>query len=112
MATLAQGGEMSQPLKRHRLLLRLFLWELKSIPEYSTSFPTGQTIGKLWKCNQDPISEPSHWVVAMYIPDDHPGYVGIVWFDVELRAGPEPGGYSPPDWGNTKHFRYSMRKSA
>lgn len=102
-------------MKRRRLLLRLFPWELESIDEYSCSLPTGTTIGKMWKRDMNEAERyhtgrplPEEWVVAMYIPDDRPDSVGIVWFNVELRQGPHPRSYHAPDWCNRKHFKFSL----
>lgn len=93
-------------MKRQRLLLRLYWWELASMDEYSTSLPTGQTVGKLWKRNCNAFSDkPDDWLVGMYIPDSTPGYIGIVWFNVELKSGPHPPTYQSPDWSNYKQWR-------
>jgi len=54
--------------------------ELEALPEYSTTVPTGTTIGKRWKRNLNWRSDlPPRWVVGEYVADPEPGYVQIHW---------------------------------
>jgi len=87
-------------MKREKLLLNLFTWELDSMNEYSSTLPTGRTPGKMWK-----RAIRDGWQVGMYIPDADPMMIGIVWFNVQLRSGPMPRLYAPPDWNNHGHWR-------
>ena len=82
------------------------------MPEYSTSLPTGTTIGKIWKCDKNAFTKkPPYWVVGMYIPDADPKYRSIVWFNIELRQGPMPRRYKAPDWSNYKQFEHEQRQA-
>lgn len=76
--------------------------ELLKLPEYSTTLPTGQTIGKRWRRDinfmarrifahlhfWDGTPEPEdngvRWIVGEYVPDSEPSYVGISWSRVEI----------------------------
>lgn len=76
--------------------------ELTELYEYSTSIPTGTTIGKRWRRNLNayvrpqvthlhffdsvPVREvlPPLWVIGEYVACDEPGMVGIKWFRTEL----------------------------
>lgn len=92
--------ELAQEQRRERLTLYLFAWELESMPEYSTTLPTGTTVGKLWKRNLNVHhrrAEP-RWLVCMYGPDSDPKMVAIWHAEVVLRHGPAPRVYRPPDW--------------
>lgn len=60
-------------LPRERISRRI----LDSLPEYSISVPTGQTIGKVWKCRVDPWDESQGWLIREYVPCDEPGMIGI-----------------------------------
>lgn len=58
--------------------------ELRELPEYSCSLPTGTTIGKQWKCDyaafgRKPPGSPKEWWMAEYVDDPAPDMVGIVW---------------------------------
>ena len=44
------------------------------LPEYSSSIPTGTTIGKQWKRR-----EGNNWYLGEYIPHEDPKLVGISW---------------------------------
>ncbi len=92
-----------------RNTIRLFLWELESMPEYSCSLPSGQTFWKMWRRNmyasrRGPHREP-RWVVGQYTPHPDPKTVGIRWFKVHLREGPKPRFYTAPDWVNMARWR-------
>lgn len=106
-------------------IIRLFPWELKSMPEYSCTLPSATTLWKMWKRDvNEPIrfhkkkDLPRCWVVGQFIPHETPGFVGIRWFEVHLREGPKPVNYKPPDWNNFQCWRLeqderrsSMRES-
>ena len=113
--------------------------------EYSCSLPSGTTIWKMWKrnnnafavgircsncpltgradthrlpgpmcpkCNQDTLTKfdlPDKWYVGQYVPCDIPGQIGIRWFEVIFKEGPQPRSYSPPDWSN--YDRWKREKS-
>lgn len=74
-------------------------WEFQQLPEYSTSLPTGTTIGKTWKralmraLPPDPMSsfpraEPTgEWSLGEYVPHPEPGQVGIKWRALLVVAG-------------------------
>lgn len=49
-----------------------------SLLEYSTSLPTGQTIGKVWKQNMrfGRAGEPE-WVICEYVDHEDPNLIGI-----------------------------------
>lgn len=99
-------------MERKRLTLFLYPWELDSMPEYSTTLPTGTTVGKVWRAdkNVNVRGASPEWVVAMYIPDEDPKMVGIVWFNVELRQGPHPRGYAKPDWSNSDQWKRDQKE--
>lgn len=74
--------------------------EFQDLPEYSCSLPTGTTIGKRWKKNQDAyrgehsvISAaeekitgiPVNWWMGEYIEDPDPKLVGIKWRKIALK---------------------------
>lgn len=63
--------------------IRLNQSELNALLEYSTSVPTGTTIGKRWKRKTD-----SGWLIGEYIPDQDPKRVGIKWYKVEIIDAP------------------------
>jgi hypothetical protein len=59
--------------------------ELAALPEYSTTNPTGTTVGKLWKCDAMaiprirrtvPADEPPLWLVCEWVAAE-PGYVRV-----------------------------------
>lgn len=54
--------------------------EFQSLLEYSTTIPTGTTIGKRWRRNTG-----EGWLMGEYIPDPQgdPGMVGIKWRKIE-----------------------------
>jgi len=59
--------------------------ELDKLLEYSTSIPTGTTIGKKWKCRRPAYGEPFNWFTGEYVPDPDPKMVGIKWRKVVIR---------------------------
>jgi hypothetical protein len=77
--------------------------EFDALPEYSCSLPSGTTIGKKWKCNDDAYApEPRRsiahveeqmadvfpeWWMGQYVALDppHPNQVGIEWHKIRLK---------------------------
>ena len=68
----------------------LTLAELSQLPNYSWSVPTGQTLGKRWRCNNndrpfrslEQVNElPEDWYMGEYYMDDTipEGQIGIRW---------------------------------
>lgn len=82
------------------LTYRLF----KTIPEYTTTLPTGQTPGKLWRCR----GYPNGWLLGMY-GDPEEKTVPIYWLDVVIIEGPERAGLDP-DWHNDEHYQRLRKK--
>lgn len=111
--------------------IRLYAHDLESMPEYSSTLPTGTTLWKIWRrleLHAGGFSAPPHaredlqrhvsagvpveerWFVGQYVPcREHgercPDHVGIRWFRVVLRAGPAPPAYRAPDWSNYARFQ-------
>lgn len=73
--------------------------ELDALPEYSSSIPTGTTIGKRWKRrtykeSNIPVDAfgydkdgffrlvPEGWVMGEYAEDENPNWVKIIWREV------------------------------
>jgi len=81
--------------------IRLFPWELDSIPEYTLSLPTATTLWKMWK-REIPGNK---YVVGQYIPHRDSNIVGIRWHNVTLMHGPIPRYYNPPDWSNYARWK-------
>lgn len=95
-----------------KLTLFLYWHELMGIDDYSCSYPSGTTIGKVWRrrmpfrcevnhkhypdCNE----HTGHHVVGMYVEHEDPRLVKMLWFDVVLKHGPAPRNYHAPDWSN------------
>lgn len=84
------------PLSRN--IIRLYLWELESLPEYSASIPTGTTLWKQWR-RRVRLGGVPVVVVGQYVPHWRPGTIGIRWSSVELRHGPRPRGCECPVQG-------------
>lgn len=68
--------------------LQLTQREFDDLPEYSCTFPTGQTIGKRWKRdrnfgNRSKTVGPV-WDVAEYVEHEDPKLVGIRWYEPEI----------------------------
>lgn len=78
--------------------IRLYIWELESMPEYSSTFPTGMTIWKQWR-RMTMIG----WVVGQYVPY-FPNAVLVRWSLVVLKHGPRPPTYTPPDWNRFLYY--------
>lgn len=70
------------------------------LPEYSASYPTGQFIGKQWKCCRRQKGKLDIWLLAEYIPDDDPKYIGLDWKNIIVSvSGLKPDRFcNPNDW--------------
>ena len=93
--------------------IRLFPWELDSMPEYSNTLPSATTLWKIWRRNAndryagwlDPRKGPT-WFVYQYAPAEDANRVRIKCFEVQLLEGPYPlAGYTPPDWSNYARWK-------
>ena len=82
----------------------LYRWELSTMPEYSTSIPTGTVPWKMWRHR-----EGADWYVGQYVEVEDPKVMGIRWFRVVLREGPVPRGYHAPDWDNHERWKRDRR---
>jgi hypothetical protein len=60
--------------------------DLKAMPEYSASLPTGTYIGKRWKCQVGPDRDSGRksWWIGEYHDINDPKNVGIRWHEVWL----------------------------
>ena len=55
------------------------LEDLRNLPEYSCSIPTGTTIGKRWRCCSDRRHpDTTNWLIKTYATDPDPKYVKIL----------------------------------
>ena len=65
------------------------LEDLKALPEYSVTIPTGVTIGKRWRCATKPDrkhKDDSEWLIKTYADDPHNDNMALicsVWAVVE-----------------------------
>jgi len=59
--------------------VELSLSEFESLLEYSTSLPTGKTIGKKWKRRLFVGKYRRVWLVGEYAEDEDPAFVKIIW---------------------------------
>jgi hypothetical protein len=93
--------------------VRLFWHVLKSMPEYSSSLPTGTTVGKVWSRRHPyrALDHEAEWYVGTYVKSTVPGNVLIRWFGVDLVQGPAPPHYRPPDWHNTKEYERALTRN-
>lgn len=55
------------------------LAELESLLEYSTTLPTGTTIGKRWRRARRPGARVTEWWIGTYVEHPDPDRVGIEW---------------------------------
>lgn len=66
--------------------------QFEQLKEYSTSVPTGTTIGKVWKRRWPPFYAPDFpdpdWYLGEYVPDPQgrDGITGIVWRELIVVA--------------------------
>lgn len=71
--------------------IRLYRYELESLPEYSCTMPSSTVDWKMWRCNENfKTSKPESWIVSQYIPHADPKKIGIRVFDIEFLEGPQP----------------------
>lgn len=97
LARMDGGGGPERTENREQTPVRMTKRELRKLLEYSTTLPTGTTIGKRWKRNlnwSDSSAEPE-WILGEYIPDPNgvPGMVGTRWSPIEITdrpASPSP----------------------
>ena len=71
--------------------LYLSVAELNGFSDYSCSLPTGQTVGKRWKCNVRKNAGRFRWRVGEYgepFPEGHEfhGDIPIYWYDVVIEG--------------------------
>ena len=55
------------------------LKELENLLEYSTTLPTGTTIGKRWRRALRPRADVTEWWIGAYVEHPDPKLVGIEW---------------------------------
>lgn len=106
--------EAMTSVQRAKNTIRIYMWQLKSMNEYSSTLPSRTTPFKMWKRNVNdswvraqsglPPTEPL-WVVGQYYPVEDPDRIGIRWFDVQLLEGPKPSGWVAPDWSNYDRWK-------
>lgn len=84
---------LSDPFHKDLPKLPMTLRELQSLPEYSCSVPTGQTIGKRWRIHSGVYDRKfmeaggiPTWIVAEYVECDKPGMIGINYYRPLIRA--------------------------
>lgn len=72
-------------------IVSLTIIEFDALLEYSTTLPTGTTLGKKWKCRRPyrDDGKPPNWYLGEYVEDPDPefrakGCVGIVWKKIEV----------------------------
>lgn len=65
--------------------------EVDALLEYSTTLPTGKTIGKRWKRYLHVGPKVGRWVLCEYVEDPDPEYVGIASRLIEIRPTPPEG---------------------
>lgn len=90
--------------------IRIFYWQLETMPKYNTTLPTETTPWKMWKRDAHVLDRRAlrgtrltidpKWFVGQYYPIDDPDRIGIRWFEVVLLEGPMPPDYRTPDWDN------------
>lgn len=57
-----------------------------SLPEYSCSTPTLQTIGKVWKCNLNfGTNQLPKWIICEYVKSNEVGFVGLNYRRPEIK---------------------------
>lgn len=59
--------------------------EFDALPEYSTTIPTGKTIGKQWKRQLYYGKYLAEWVRCEYVEDPDPEYVGMLWHKIVVK---------------------------
>lgn len=94
-----------------RTRIRLFRYELESMPKYETSIPTGKVLWKMWRSAVKgsqfmgwPKPSPCD-LVSQYVPHRNPKLIGIRTFEIDVLEGPMPRGWEPPDWQNYARWK-------
>jgi hypothetical protein len=82
----------------------LTYWLFETIPNYTTTLPTGQTPGKMWRCRCT-----DGWLLGMY-GDSEEKTVPMYWLDVVIIEGPERRGLEDTDWSNYEHYQRLRKK--
>jgi hypothetical protein len=60
--------------------------EIDALLEYSTTLPTGKTVGKRWKRRLFLGPKAGRWVLCEYVEDPDPEYVGIASRLIQTRV--------------------------
>jgi hypothetical protein len=67
--------------------------EFDSLLEYSSTLPTGTTIGKKWKKRSPAFDDgkPADWYLGEYVEEKDEsyrkkGYVGIIWKKIVVKS--------------------------
>lgn len=60
--------------------------EVDALLEYSTTLPTGKTLGKRWKRQLYVGPKRGVWVLGEYVEDPDPAYVGIRWREITVAT--------------------------
>lgn len=74
--------------------------EFDALLEYSTTLPTGKTIGKQWKRQLYVGPKRGAWLLCEYVEDPDPAYVGVRTREIHLSLCGDTGpgsefGYPP-----------------
>jgi hypothetical protein len=72
--------ETSMTNEQHQPIAAISRDELLQLPEYTTSLPTGTTIGKRWRRSKG----DGGWEIGEYVRSALPNHVGIKWYQVQL----------------------------
>lgn len=71
--------------------------EFDKLLEYSSSLPTGTTIGKRWKRKC-----PDGWLIGKYVPCDEEGMIGIEWTQPKI-IGKDLSAYNKLRYADKSH---------
>lgn len=73
------------PFTIERKIVKMSISEFDALLEYSTTLPTGTTIGKKWKRHIRSGAHQGEWWLGEYVadPDGNPNMVGITWAKIE-----------------------------
>lgn len=78
----------------------LYLWEIESMPIYTNTIPTAHTPGKVWRardaCFMFMFGHPYQCGDKTYSP--------VITHKIQVRYGPQPMNYKPPDWSNSGQY--------
>lgn len=61
--------------------------ELRDLGEYSSSLPTGKTIGKRWRATRYVDGKATDWKIAEYVDHPDPTKIGIKWVWAVIEPG-------------------------